>query len=125
MAKKANGRANGTRGKKQPSFSIPGMTRPDDIDEVDAAIADYLDTKQRRKELQNSEPELLAAIQSLLQDNKRKKYVYIDGEFSVTCTLDSTTKLHFKRERFKYDVERAEQVARDGLGEQAEASDAD
>lgn len=98
MAKKANGT---TRGKKQ--LQIAGTERPDDIDEVDVAIESYLSAKAERQKLQEEEREALQLIQSLLQENRRKRYVYVDGEWTFTCTLEAKTKLRFKRERVKQD----------------------
>jgi hypothetical protein len=90
-----------SKSSKKRQTEIPGTQHPDDIDEIDDAIADYLSTltteTRVKREAKEAVTRAKAAALALMQEHKRKVYVYRDGTYKYEFKRDSTEELKYTR----------------------------
>ena len=91
------------RSKTKKQQEIPGAERPTN-DDIDEAIAPYVEALYARMELQVQEPALKAQVAERMKEHKLTSYSYEDGEARYVFTRSSSEQLKCKRASIAVEV---------------------
>lgn len=91
----------GKNGTKKRQTEIPGTAPADQVDDIDNAVADYLNFKEAAARMKGDLDKQKDELLELLRQHKRKVYIFRDGVMRWTVRLADKSQLKIQRDHDK------------------------